>query len=310
MNVLILGAGAIGGYLGGRLTDAGVDVTLLVRPARKAQLDADGLRLKSVYGDLNIPVHTITADEIAGSYNVVIVTAKAYDLESAITAITPAVGPDTMVLPVLNGIGHIETLNAAFGAERVLGGTVQISALRLPDGSIEHKNDWRWLRFGEQAGGLSKRVTALRDSFAAAQGLEPVALENAMQEMWEKFVHLATAAGMTCLMRANAGQIVRSEEGAELFQHFLETTAEVARRAGFPPSEKFMANYRKLFADPNSGYATSMLRDVEAGNRTEGEYILGLLLRTAQSHGIDEPLFKAAYAAIRAHEERRQDGGL
>ena len=310
MKVLILGAGAIGGYLGGRLTDAGLDLTLLVRPARKAQLDADGLQIRSVYGDLNIRVKTVTADEVTTPYDIVIVTAKAYDLESAIAAITPAVGPDTMVLPILNGIGHINTLNAAFGPERILAGTVQISALRMPDGSIEHKNDWRWLRFGEQEGELSDRVIALRDALAAAEGLEPVALENAMQGMWEKFVHLATAAGMTCLMRANAGQIVRSDEGAELFQHFLETTAEVARRSGYPPSDTFMANYRKLFADPHSGYATSMLRDVEAGNQTEGEDILGLLLSTAREHGIDEPLFKAAYASIRAHEERRQDGGL
>jgi len=310
MKVLILGAGAIGGYLGGRLTDAGLDVTLLVRPARKAQLDADGLQIRSVYGDQNIRVKTVTADEVTTPYDIVIVTAKAYDLESAIAAITPAVGPDTMVLPILNGIGHINTLNAAFGPERILAGTVQISALRMPDGSIEHKNDWRWLRFGEQEGGLSDRVIALRDALAAAEGLEPVALENAMQGMWEKFVHLATAAGMTCLMRANAGQIVPSDEGAELFQHFLETTAEVARRSGYPPSDTFMANYRKLFADPHSGYATSMLRDVEAGNQTEGEDILGLLLSTAREHGIDEPLFKAAYASIRAHEERRQDGGL
>ncbi len=310
MKVLILGAGAIGGYLGGRLTDAGLDVTLLVRPARKAQLDADGLQIRSVYGDLNIRVKTVTADEVTTPYDIVIVTAKAYDLESAIAAITPAVGPDTMVLPILNGIGHINTLNAAFGPKRILAGTVQISALRMPDGSIEHKNDWRWLRFGEQEGGLSDRVIALRDALAAAEGLEPVALENAMQGMWEKFVHLATGAGMTCLMRANAGQIVRSDEGAELFQHFLETTAEVARRSGYPPSDTFMANYRKLFADPHSGYATSMLRDVEAGNQTEGEDILGLLLSTAREHGIDEPLFKAAYASIRAHEERRQDGGL
>jgi len=314
MNILILGAGAIGGYLGGRLTEAGIDVTLLVRPARKAQLDRDGLRITSVFGDVETPVQTITADTLTGTYDVVIVTAKAYDLDSAIAAITPAIGPDTMIVPVLNGIGHIETLNAAFGAERVLGGTIQISALRRPDGSIEHRNDWHWLRFGEQAGkadgGLSDRVIALRDTLAPAKGLEPVALDNAMQEMWQKFVHLATAAGMTCLMRANAGQIVRSEEGAELFRHFLDTTAEIARRSGYPPSDDFMANYRKLFGDPQSGYVTSMLRDVEAGNPSEGEHILGLLVRTARAHGIDDPLLKAAYAASRAYEERRRDGGF
>jgi 2-dehydropantoate 2-reductase len=310
MKILILGAGAIGGYLGGRLTEAGIDVTLLVRPQRKAQLDRDGLRLTSVYGDLDLPVATITAADLSTPHDVVIVTCKAYDLEAAIVAVTPAIGPTTMVLPILNGIGHMEPLNAAFGTDNVLGGTVQISAARLPDGRIEHKNDWRWLRFGEQAGGMSDRVIALRDTLAPARGLEPVALENAMQEMWEKFVHLASAAGMTCLMRANVGQIVRSEDGAALFQHFLETTAETARRSGFPPSDKFMMNYRALFADPDSKYATSMLRDVEAGNPTEGEYILGLLLRTARSHGIDDPLLAAAYASSRAHEARRQDGGL
>jgi 2-dehydropantoate 2-reductase len=215
-----------------------------------------------------------------------------------------------MVVPVLNGIGHIATLNAAFGEDRVLGGTVQISAARQPDGSIKHMNDWRWLRFGEQGGGLSERVIALRDAFAVAEGLEPVALENAMQEMWEKFVHLATAAGMTCLMRANVGQIVRSADGAALFAHFLETTAEVARRSGYPPSAAFMKNYRALFSDPESKYATSMLRDVEAGNPTEGEYILGLLLRTAREHGIDDPLLTAAYANSCAYAARREDGGL
>lgn len=310
MKILILGAGAIGGYLGGRLTEAGIDVTLLVRPARQAQLAKAGLQITSVYGDLNLPVKTLTADDLQDTFDVVIMTAKAYDLDAAITAVSPAVGPDTMVLPVLNGIGHMEILNAAFGPERVLGGTVQISAARNSDGSISHKNDWRWLRFGEQGGGLSDRVLALRDTLAPANGLEPVALENAMQEMWEKFVHLATAAGMTCLMRANAGQIVRSEEGAALFQTFLEATAEVASRSGYPPSETFMANYRALFADPDSKYATSMLRDVEAGNPTEGEHILGLLLRTAREHGIDEPILTAAYASIRAYEERRSDGGL
>lgn len=310
MKILILGAGAIGGYLGGRMMEAGIDVTLLVRPARKAQLDKDGLRISSVYGDLHLPVKTLTADDLQKTFDVVIMTAKAYDLNDAIAAVKPAVGPDTMVLPVLNGIGHMDTLNAAFGSRQVLGGTVQISAARNPDGSISHKNDWRWLRFGEQTGGLSDRVTALRDVIAPANGLEPVALDNAMQEMWEKFVHLATAAGMTCLMRANVGQIVRSEEGAALFRTFLETTAEIARRSGYPPSEKFMTNYRTLFADPESKYATSMLRDVEAGNPTEGEYILGLLLRAARAHGIDEPVLTAAYAASRAYEERRQDGGL
>jgi 2-dehydropantoate 2-reductase len=310
MKFLILGAGAIGGYVGGRLSEAGRDVTFLVRDARRKQLARDGLRLESTYGDFEGPVKAIGADDLTPDYDLILLTCKAYDLDDAIATIAPGVGPDTMVFPILNGLGHIQTMNDRLGADHVLAGTVKISAAREADGSIKHMNDWRWLNFGEQAGGISDRVTALRDALDGATGLEPVALENAMQEMWEKMVHLTTAAGMTALMRANVGQIVRTEEGASLFQHFLETTAEIAKRSGHPPSDAFMTNYRALFADPDSKYVTSMLRDIEAGNRSEGEHILGMLLNTAREVGIDDPLLATAYASVKAYEARQNDGGL
>ncbi|MBT3398722.1 MAG: ketopantoate reductase family protein [Rhodospirillaceae bacterium] len=310
MKFLILGAGAIGGYVGGRLTEAGRDVTFLVRDARREQLERDGLRLESTYGDFAGPVKTISQAELTPDYDLILLTCKAYDLDDALDAIAPGVGPDTMVFPILNGLGHIAIMNDRLGAEHVLAGTVKISAARQADGTIKHMNDWRWLNFGEQAGGISDRISALRDALDGATGLEPVALENAMQEMWEKMVHLATAAGMTTLMRANVGQIVRTQEGASLFQHFLETTAEVAKRSGHPPSDAFMKNYRALFSDPQSKYVTSMLRDIEAGNRSEGEHILGMLLATAREVGIDEPLLATAYAGVKAYEARQNDGGL
>jgi 2-dehydropantoate 2-reductase len=310
MKFLILGAGAIGGYVGGRLTEAGRDVTFLLRDARREQLERDGLRIESTYGDFAGPVKTISQAELTPDYDLILLTCKAYDLDDALAAIAPGIGSETMVFPILNGLGHIAIMNDRLGAEHVLAGTVKISAARQADGTIKHMNDWRWLNFGEQAGGISDRVSALRDALDGATGLEPVALENAMQEMWEKMVHLATAAGMTTLMRANVGQIVRTKEGASLFQHFLATTAEVAKRSGHPPSDAFMANYRALFADPESKYATSMLRDIEAGNRSEGEHILGMLLTTAREVGIDEPLLATAYAGVKAYEARQNDGGL
>lgn len=309
MKILILGAGAIGGYLGGRLTEASADVTFLLRDARRAQLDRDGLRLRSVFGDLDCPIATIGAGELTPDYDLVILTCKAYDLDSAIEAIAPGLAPDGLVLPILNGLGHMATLNSAFGQERVLGGTIKLSASRLDDGTIKHNNDWHWLRFGEQTGGLSERVQAVQAAFDGAVGLEAIALDNAMQEMWEKFVHLATAASMTCLMRANTGQIVSTDEGAALFQQMLETAAEVARASGYPPSAEFMESYRALFADRQGAYATSMLRDIEAGNRTEGEQIVGLLLQRARDLEIDSTLLTAAYAHLKAYEARQANGG-
>lgn len=309
MKILVLGAGAIGGYLGGRLTEAGADVTFLVREARRAELDRDGLRLRSVFGDLDCQVATVSANELTPDYDLVLLTCKAYDLDSAIAAISPGLAPQGMVLPILNGLGHIAALNQAFGQERVLGGTIKLSATRLADGTIKHMNDWHWLRFGEQAGGLSERMLAVKAAFDGTVGLEAIAQDNIMQEMWEKFVHLATAASMTCLMRANTGQIVSTNEGAALFQQMLETSAEVARASGYPPSVEFMASYRTLFADREGAYATSMLRDIEAGNRTEGEQIVGLLLQRARDLEIDSTLLTAAYVHLKAYEARQANDG-
>ena len=309
MKILVLGAGAIGGYLGGRLTEAGADITFLVRDARRAQLDRDGLRLRSIFGDLDCPVAAVSAGELRPDYGMVIVTCKAYDLDSAIAAIAPGLAPDGMVLPILNGLGHMAILNSAFGQERVLGGTIKLSASRLADGTIKHNNDWHWLRFGEQEGGLSARVLAAQAAFEGTVGLEAVVQENIMQEMWEKFVHLATAAAMTCLMRANSGQILATDEGAALFQQMLETSADIARASGHPPSDEFMESYRTLFADRQGNYATSMLRDIEDGNRTEGEQIIGLMLQRARELEIDSTLLTAAYAHLKAYEARQANGG-
>ena len=154
MKFLILGAGAIGGYVGGRLTEAGRDVTFLVREARRDQLERDGLRIESVYGDFAGPVKTVTRDALAPGYDLILLTCKAYDLDNAIDAIAPAVGPGTMVFPILNGLRHINILNERLGAEHVLAGTVKISVARMADGTIRHLNDWRWLHFGAQAGGI------------------------------------------------------------------------------------------------------------------------------------------------------------
>ena len=161
MRILSLGAGALGGYFGGRLAQAGADVSFLVRPGRQAQLAAQGLVIDSPFGGLRLPVKTLAAAE--PGFDLVLLTCKAYDLDSAITAIRPAMGPDTAVLPVLNGLAHIATLQREFGPERVLGGIAKIQATLTPDGTVKQLNDWRWLTFGEVDGTLSPRASPGRD---------------------------------------------------------------------------------------------------------------------------------------------------
>lgn len=310
MRVLVLGAGALGRYFGGRLIEAGTaEVAFLVRPARQAALARDGLRIESPFGAWSGPVATVTADEARPGWDVVLLSCKAYDLDDAIAAIRPAVDARTAILPVLNGLAHVDRLVGEFGAGQVLGGLAKIQATLAADGTVRHLNDWRWLTFGERDGAMSDRVHAIEAAFAPAKGVVAQAVPDVMARMWEKLVHLGTAAAGTVMMRANVGEIVRAG-GSGLLHRLLERNAAVAAANGFPMREAFLAEFRALFADPASAYATSMLRDLEAGGRIEADHILGYLLGAARAAGLPHELHEAAFLHARAYEQRRDAGRL
>jgi len=304
MRVLTLGAGAIGGYFGGRLSQGGADVTFLVRQGRRRDLVANGLRIESQFGNYTAPVKAITADEIDSPFDIILLTCKAYDLPSAIEAIRPAVGRETAILPLLNGLAHMDVLNAEFGPHQVLGGLAKIAATLTPEGVIKHLNDWRTITFGEQSGQISDRVRVLKAAFDRTSVLASVA-PDIMQAMWEKVVHLATVAGMTCLMRASVGEIARVDGGSDLMIRFLDSNSRIAALEGFEPPEAFMNEYRKLLSDGTSTYTASMLRDLERGGRIEADHILGFMLRKVRLHGLDETLHQIAFTHVKAYEERR-----
>ena len=239
-RILVLGAGGTGGYFGGRLAESGADVTFLVREGRRKSLSAQGLRIESPHWDARIAVKTVVESELAPIYDAVILTCKAYDLDTAVAAIAPAVAPTGYVLPFLNGIAHIDVLNEKFGRHHVLGGTAKIQATITPNGAIRQFNDWRALTFGEQSGEMTERVRALAALFETAKGVEVFAVTDIVQRMWEKLVHLSTAAAMTCLMRANVGEIVRTPHGRELFLDQLRCGAAIAAANGHAPSAAFM----------------------------------------------------------------------
>ncbi len=310
MRVLILGAGALGGYFGGRLHQAGLDPCFLVRPARAAQLARHGLVITSPMGDYSAPVRSILAEDLRPGWDVVLLTCKAYDLAAAMAAIRPAVDAQTAILPVLNGLPHIAALQESFGRERVLGGLAKIQASLAADGTIRHLNDWRWLTFGETSGGMSKRVEAIAAAFAKAPGMVATAVPDITAQMWEKLVHLGTSAICTVLMRANVGEIARSPGGIGFMHAVLEGNAAIAAAEGFPVSEAFMQQYRGVFGDAASAYTASMLRDLEAGGRIEADHILGFLLEAARRHGLPSAMHEAAFLHAKAFEQRRDAGRL
>jgi 2-dehydropantoate 2-reductase len=256
-RILVLGAGGTGGYFGGRLAESGADVTFLVREGRRKILSEQGLRIESPYGDARIAAKTVVESELAPIYDAVILTCKAYDLDTAVAAIAPAVAPTGYVLPFLNGIAHIDVLNEKFGRHHVLGGTAKIQATIMPNGAIRQFNDWRTLTFGEQSGEMTERVRALAALFEAAKGVEGFAVTDIVQRMWEKLVHLSTAAAMTCLMRANVGEIVRTPHGRELFLDQLRCGAAIAAANGHAPSAAFMKSWEETFSQQDSQYSTS-----------------------------------------------------
>lgn len=312
MRILSLGAGAVGGYFGGRLVQQGVDVTFLVREARKATLAKNGLVIESsVCGDFKTPVHAITKDEIGreAPFDVVILTCKAYDLDDAIATIAPAVSERTTVLPVLNGISHMDVLNARFGQERVWGGLAKIAATLTPDGAIKHLNDWRYLTIGEQSGAMTDKIVAFANLFDGKTARVD-AVPDIKHAMWEKIVHLASVAAMTTLMRAAIGEIVRAPGGADLMLEMLDTSSKIAAAEGFPMTDAYLAEYRRIFTDRTIPYGASMLRDIERGGPIEGDHVVGYMLNKARAHKIPARLFEISYVNLKAYEERRAAGRL
>jgi 2-dehydropantoate 2-reductase len=304
MRILVVGAGAIGGYFGGRLLEAGRDVTFLVRSRRAAQLAKTGLIITSRFGNANLSAPpTISADALRQPFDLILLSCKAYDLESASDSFAPAVGTNTAILPLLNGMRHMDYLAERFGKNSVLGGQCQISTTLDAEGRVLHLNDLHFLSFGETDGAASQRAKAVAASFAGAR-FESKLSTAILQEMWEKWVLIASVAGITCLMRATVGDIIAADE-VNLSTALLDECSTISTARGFAPSATFLGRARGMITTPGSTFAASMLRDIERGAPIEADHIIGDLLRRGGGGAHDYPLLRVAYAHLKAYEARR-----
>ena len=305
MRVLVIGAGALGGYYGGCVVRAGGDVTFLVRGKRAEQLRRDGLQIVSPHGDFAVQPKILLANELKEPFDVVLVGVKAYSLDDAMSQFAPAVGASTMILPILNGLKHIDALTARFGAGHVLGGLANVSAGLDADGRVVQFMANQTIVFGETKGSLSERVLAL-EKLLRVPGIDVRASDAIMQDMWEKFVQLSTLAGITCLMRASIGDILTVPKGEELIFRLFAEHCAVATASGFEPRAPFIEFDRKLFTTQNSPLKASMLRDIERGSVTEAEHILGDMANRGRALGIATPTLDIARAHVAAYEVGRQ----
>lgn len=304
MRILVIGAGAIGGYFGGRLLAAGRDVTFLVRPGRAASLANHGLQIRSRFGDVNIPAPpTILAEDLQAPFDLILLSTKAYDLENAIASFAPAVSDRTAILPMLNGMRHIDVLRERFGAERVLGGQCFISAAVDGSGTILHLNDAHELSFGELSGVRSERVEDIITTFSGAR-FDARLSESILQEMWEKWIFIASAAGITTLMRAAVGDIVEAG-GTRYVDTLLAETSAVGTKEGFAPRPESTERARAMLTKSGSVLTASMLRDIERNAPIEADQIVGDFIRRADQHAIDASFLRIIYTHLKAYEFRR-----
>jgi 2-dehydropantoate 2-reductase len=306
MRVLILGAGAVGGYYGARLLQGGADVTFLVRPARHEQLAERGLRIEGPGERSRVAVSSVT--RVPCAYDLVMVACKAYDLHAAVEAIAPAVGADTTILPLMNGVAQLDVLDARFGPGRVAGGSCHLIASLDPEGTIQRLADVERIVYGLREGtGANGRIALehLHAAFERAR-VSAVLSPDVMQELWDKYVLLCSFAAITCLMRASVGDIARTTSGRDLALELVNTCVEVAGRAGRRPAPQVLAGIVDWVTAPDSLLTASMLRDIERGARIEGEHIVGDMLRRAQSAGIQAKLLSVAHCHLQTYESRRR----
>jgi 2-dehydropantoate 2-reductase len=313
MRILVVGAGAIGGYFGARLAAAGRDVTFLVRPKRAEQL-ASGLFVRSPKGDVKIAAPKIVTEATLPPlgipsltarsrepFDLVLLSCKSYDLDSAMASFARAMGPATMVLPMLNGESHIDTLTKRFGAGAVLGGQCQISSTLDAQGHVIHLNEMQLLGFGELDGTRSARIEALNENLSGAN-FEAQLSTRILQDMWEKWMFIATLAGITCLMRAALGDIATAG-GTNIALALFEECSAIAAKNGYAPHPVIGERVRKMLTAPGSTLTASMLRDVESHAKTEHEHVLGDLF--ARGQGTRAPVLEICLAHMRAYEARR-----
>jgi 2-dehydropantoate 2-reductase len=301
MKILVVGAGAVGGYYGARLAEAGRDVTFLVRPARAEQLQRDGLHILSPHGDLTLKPHTVTSGEITGPYDFIFLSVKAQALDQAIKDMTPAVGPETMIYPVLNGMRHMGTLAHNFGERPVLGGVCIISTDLDEQGRIVQLNPLDKIVYGERSGEITPRMRALDETLHNA-GFQTELSTNIIQAMWDKWVTIASFGATNCLLGGPIGEINAVSDGEQTALLVLEECAAIAKACGFPTSQLTLETVRKIVAQKDSPFTSSMYRDLRKGAPVEVETILGDLLDHGHAHQIEAHLLQGATVRLRVYQ--------
>jgi len=301
MKFLVVGAGAVGGYFGGRLLEKGADVTFLVREGRMRNLQEKGLVIHSDYGNATLSPKTIIAGEEVELYDVILLSTKAYHLDNAIDDIRPYVGENTMVIPLLNGMAHYNKLDEQFGKEKVIGGLCYIEATLDSEGAVIQKGPLHMLVYGERSGQESERIIKLAVALKGTKADFQLS-STIIEDLWHKYLFIATMSGITTLMRAPIGPICNHPSGMETIKQLTKEIIDVMNVAGAPISNELETIQMEKIANLAPEMKSSMQRDMEKGLPVEADHLHGYLLEIAKTADLPVLVLEAVYANLKIYE--------
>lgn len=304
MRILMAGAGATGGYFGARLIQAGQDVTFLVRERRYQQLQTHGLVLQTLQGTEKFQPQLIQASTLKSHYDLIIVTVKSFALDLVMDDIAPAVGPETLIMPILNGMRHIATLQQRFGEDKVIGGLCKINATLGDKGEVIQMTPLHQLLYGALDGNNDARLQRVDAALRDCQ-LDTLFSDNIMDELWEKWLLLSTLGAVCCLARGNTQQILTSRGGEALLQGVFTEILSVITAEGYQPRPAVTARIFELLNNPATPMTSSMYRDLTQGSDIEADQVIGDLLLRAKRNGLTTPLLNAVDVNLQVYLQQR-----
>ncbi|MFC0270787.1 ketopantoate reductase family protein [Metabacillus herbersteinensis] len=303
MRILIVGAGAVGGYFGGRLLEKGVDVTYLVREKRKQLLSETGLQIESVHGDLTLEPKTITSETSGEPFDLILVGMKSYHFEQAIQDIKPYVGPETMIIPLLNGIQHLDRLIETFSEKKVLGGLCFIESTVGSEGKIIQTSPVHELVYGELSGEKTERISKVEQLLSGTKASIRRS-DKILTDMWHKYMFITGLSGVTTLFRSPIGPIRDTDGGREVIRQLFYEIGQIMRAEGAPIRDGVEESQIKKISEMSPSMKSSMQRDMEKGDAVEGDHLQGYLLQLAEKHSINAPTLEMVYSNLKVYEQQ------
>ena len=307
MRILVVGAGATGGFFGGRLAQIGRDVTFLVRPARAERLRRDGLQIISPLGDATLQPKLITTDELRARpqhFDLILLAVKAYSLEQAIDDLALAVGPETTILPILNGMRQLDRLDARFGDHRIIGGTCRINSDVDAEGRILQLSKLGDITFGERDRQHTERITRINTELSGAL-FDIILSPDVLAAMWHKWYILASLNIICILPQGTVGEVVGVPQGLNFANAAIDECIAISTANGYPPAADLIAWDRKRVTVPGSDLTSSMYRDMAKNAPVEADHIIGDLLARGEAHKVSTPLLRATYVRLKVYEGQR-----